>query len=84
LIRNPKYKKNKKNKGIVPWANDPRVLYIPIGCKECIECRKQKANEWKIRIKEEIKENKKRKVRNTNIQRRKPKEVKRRYRRDRG
>nr|WAE43666.1 MAG: replication initiator protein [Microviridae sp.] len=58
IIRNPKYKKNKKNRGRVPWANDPRILYIPIGCGECIECRRQKVSQWKIRLKEEIKTDK--------------------------
>nr|WAE43708.1 MAG: replication initiator protein [Microviridae sp.] len=55
IVRNPKYKKNKKNLGIVPWAKDPRILYIPVGCGKCIECKKRKTNEWKIRLKEEIK-----------------------------
>lgn len=58
LVRNPKYKKNKKNGGQIPWCNDPRILYIPIGCGTCIECRRQKSREWKIRLKEEIKQSK--------------------------
>ena len=39
--KNPKYKKNKKNGGIIPAILDERVLAVPIGCGECIECRKQ-------------------------------------------
>ena len=42
LIKNPKYKENKKNGGVIPAFLDERVLAVPIGCGECIECRKQK------------------------------------------
>ena len=56
LIKNPKYKENKKNGGVIPAFLDKRVLYVPIGCGECIECKKQKANEWKVRLYEDIKE----------------------------
>lgn len=55
LIKNPKYKPNKKNKGKVPPVNDWRCLYVPIACGECLECRKAKSREWKIRLSEEIK-----------------------------
>lgn len=58
LVRNPKYKENKKNGGKVPPVNDPRVLWVPIGCKDCIECRKQKARDWQIRLTEDIKTHK--------------------------
>lgn len=58
LIKNPKYIPNKKNGGHPPKAEDPRVLWVPIGCGKCIECRRQKANNWKIRLIEELKENK--------------------------
>lgn len=37
---------------------DTRVKYIYVPCGECMECRKQKANEWRVRILEEIKEHK--------------------------
>ncbi|AXH75287.1 MAG: replication initiator protein [Microviridae sp.] len=57
LIKNPKYKPNKKNGGQVPPVNDERVKYVPIGCQNCIECRKQKAREWQIRLQEDIKTN---------------------------
>lgn len=57
LIKNPKYKPNKKNGGIIPAVNDKRLLYVPIGCQECIECRRQKANNWKVRLLEDIKHN---------------------------
>lgn len=55
LVRNPKYKSNKKNKGIVPQPKDGRTLFVPIGCGKCIECRRQKARNWQVRLLEEIK-----------------------------
>jgi len=55
LIKNPKYKKNKKNGGIVPVMKEPRIMWTPIGCQRCKECYKKKANEWRVRLKEEIK-----------------------------
>lgn len=55
LIKNPKYLPNKKNGGIPPVCNDIRTLYVPIGCGKCIECRKQKAQQWRIRLSEELK-----------------------------
>ena len=53
LIKNPKYKENKKNGGKIPSVNDFRVLYVPIGCGECIECTKKKAGQWITRLLEE-------------------------------
>jgi len=58
LILNPKYKPNKKNRYNPPRLKDERVKYVPIGCKECRECRRQKAREWQTRLTEDIKENK--------------------------
>lgn len=55
LIDNPKYKANKKNKGIVPIPQDGRVKYVAIGCGNCIECKKKRANEWRVRLLEEHK-----------------------------
>lgn len=57
LIKNPKYKANKKNGGVIPHLNDPRVAMVAIGCGKCIECTKQKANQWKTRLMEDIKTN---------------------------
>lgn len=56
LIKNPKYKANKKNGGIIPECTDNRILYVPIGCGNCIECMKQKARQWQVRLSEEIKQ----------------------------
>lgn len=55
LIQNRKYISNKKNGGVIPAICDNRVLAVPIGCGECIECRKKKSREWQIRLSEEIK-----------------------------
>lgn len=57
LILNPKYKPNKKNGGVIPAMIDERVKYVPIGCGRCIECLKQKGNEWRVRLSEEIRQN---------------------------
>lgn len=56
LIFNPKYKRNKKNGGVIPAIPDKRVQMVPIGCNVCIECRKQKARNWQTRLTEDIKE----------------------------
>lgn len=39
-----------------PQIKDKRVAYVPIACGKCIECRRMKANEWKTRLFEEIKD----------------------------
>lgn len=57
LIRNPKYKANTKNGGVIPALKDKRVLLVPIGCGDCMECRKQKSRQWQVRLFEEIKQN---------------------------
>lgn len=58
LVDNPKYKRNKKNGGVIPPLTDQRVKYVPIGCQTCLECRKQKSREWLVRLQEDIKTNK--------------------------
>lgn len=58
LITNPKYKPNKKNGGKIPPIQDNRALLIAVGCGNCIECKKQKARDWQIRLLEEIKHTK--------------------------
>jgi hypothetical protein len=58
LIDNRKYKPTKKNGYCPPpTPTDQRVLFVPVGCSRCIECRKQKANQWKIRLCEEVRTN---------------------------
>lgn len=58
LINNRKYQNNKKNGGIIPAVTDKRVLVVPVGCGKCMECRKQKARNWQVRLHEEIRNDK--------------------------
>lgn len=58
MILNPKYKPSKKNGYNPPECKDERLRYIPVACGNCIECRKKKQREWKVRIMEEIKNDK--------------------------
>lgn len=57
-LKNPRYKENKKNQGKIPPLLDERLLYVQVPCRECIECRKQKANEWRLRVIEQLKDGK--------------------------
>lgn len=54
---NGKYKATKKNGGIIPPVLDIRVLYVPIGCGRCKECRDARARGWQVRLLEDIKDN---------------------------
>lgn len=45
----------RKNNYNPPICKDLRTLYVPVGCGNCIECRKKKASEWRIRLQEELK-----------------------------
>lgn len=56
--KNRKYTENNKNGGIIPAALDIRTKWIKTTCGNCIECRKKKANDWRIRLLEDIKTNK--------------------------
>ena len=58
LIKNRKYIANKKNGGVIPAVSDKRVLMVAAGCGKCMECKKQKAREWSVRMQEEIRHNK--------------------------
>lgn len=55
LTKNKYYLPTKKNNYNPPPIDDIRKMYVAIGCGNCIECRKQKAREWQIRLSEEIK-----------------------------
>lgn len=57
LIRNRKYTVTKKNGGNVPEVKDKRVLWVPVGCGKCMECKKQKATQWQVRLQEDIRVN---------------------------
>lgn len=55
IIDNPKYKGSKKNNYRPPQVEEKFAkIAIPCGC--CIECRKKRAREWAIRMKEQLKE----------------------------
>nr|WAE43955.1 MAG: replication initiator protein [Microviridae sp.] len=56
LLPNPKYKKSKKNGGIIPPVKDERVRVVPVGCGECRECRRKARRDWHIRLLEEIRQ----------------------------
>lgn len=56
-VKNPKYKPNKKNNGRPPICKDRRLFYIPTKCGCCIECRKEKQREWRVRLEEELRSN---------------------------
>lgn len=43
----------KKPKNVV--CDDWRKMYVPIGCGNCYECRRQKAQQWRVRLQEEMK-----------------------------
>ena len=75
LIRNRKYTVTKKNGGIVPEVKDNRVLSVPVGCGKCIECRKQKAREWQVRLQEDIRVNQNAKFVTLTFSERKLKEI---------
>lgn len=52
--RNAKYTATKKNGGNVPKPTDERLRAIPIKCGTCIECRREKARNWQIRLEAEL------------------------------
>lgn len=54
---NKRYLPTKKNKGIIPQMKDERMKYIPAKCGKCAECRKEKANMWRVRLSEELRHN---------------------------
>lgn len=58
LIKNRKYTANKKNGGNIPPVSDNRVTMVPVGCGKCMECRKQKARNWQVRMLEDLKKHK--------------------------
>ena len=54
VIRNPRYRISNNNYICDRVAKDERLEYIEIPCGFCIECRRKKAREWNIRLKEEL------------------------------
>lgn len=62
LIANRKYTATKKNGGVIPLCRDERQRNIWIPCGQCYICRKKKAREWRMRLTEDVKVNKKCKI----------------------
>ena len=56
IINNKKYTKTKKNGGNIPPVFDERVKKVAIGCGRCMECKKQQARKWQVRLLEEVRE----------------------------
>lgn len=56
LRKNPKYTITKKNGGNIPPIIDMRVKLVATGCGNCIECKKQKARNWQLRLEQEARE----------------------------
>lgn len=54
FIKNKRYTGYKLKKGDIE-CDDYRKLYVPIGCGKCFECKKQKAQQWRVRLSEELK-----------------------------
>lgn len=54
LIKNKRYESYKLKKGDV-ICKDERQKYVPVGCGNCYECRRQKAQQWRVRLMEELK-----------------------------
>ena len=48
--------KYKKNRGEIPPIKDQRTVYVPVGCGVCIECKKQNARNWQLRLLEAAKD----------------------------
>lgn len=55
LILNKKFFPTRKNNYNPPPMVDGRTMYVPVGCGKCIECKKQKARSWQVRLNEEAK-----------------------------
>ena len=55
LILNKKFFPTRKNNYNPPPMVDGRTMYVPVGCGKCIECKKQKARNWQVRLNEEAK-----------------------------
>ena len=54
LILNRKYTPTTKNNGLPPQIKDTRTKFVPVKCGKCMECKKQNARGWQIRLHEEI------------------------------
>lgn len=55
-IRNKRYLPNKKNNGYPVKCKDERTRWVAAKCGVCPECRKEAANQWRIRLIEDFKQ----------------------------
>lgn len=53
-IKNPRYLPNSKNGGYPVKCRNKDKEYIDAKCGMCIECRKERYNNWRIRLQEEL------------------------------
>lgn len=53
-VKNKRYTKTKKNGGNVPECPDERLKSIPAKCGKCIECKKEYARNWQVRLSHEL------------------------------
>lgn len=56
-IKNPRYLPNQKNGGYPKKCKNPQKKWIGTKCGYCIECRRERYNNWRIRLMEELKYN---------------------------
>lgn len=56
-IKNRRYTETKKNGGKIPPLRDMSLLGVETKCGTCIDCLKERAGEWRIRLTEEAKSN---------------------------
>lgn len=53
FIKNKAYSKQKYLR--IGLTDDPRKEWVAIGCGKCYECKRQKAQQWRVRLSEELK-----------------------------
>ena len=58
FIINRKFTPTIKNNGLPPKLKDPRTKFVPVKCGKCMECKKQNARAWQVRLMEELKTDK--------------------------
>lgn len=54
-IRNPHYKPNKKNGGVVPVSPRYDMLWLKVDCGHCFQCMRKRAMHWRFRLMQEYK-----------------------------
>lgn len=57
LARNRKYLPSKKNGGAPAPPFDARLIYTPRECGRCMECMRNRAKEWQVRLCYDVRDN---------------------------